>query len=121
MGRFSGIILCTDIDGTLTYEAGKISEENKKAIEFFIFDGGLFTIASGRFPEFILALDVKTSAPILSFNGSLIFDAKTGKAIKEGFIPKESFEIIKNIQESYLKIKIDLLKLLIQTKRLRID
>ena len=101
MGKFSGVLLCTDIDGTLTYEAGKISEENQKAIEYFISEGGLFTIASGRFPEFITALGVKTSAPILAFNGSLIFDSRTGNTIKESFIPKESFEYIKNIYKKF--------------------
>ncbi len=101
MGKFSGILLCSDVDGTLTYESGKISQKNKEAIEYFISEDGLFTIASGRFPKFIMALGVKTSAPILSFNGSLIFDAETGKAIKEGFLPNCAFSAIKFISEKF--------------------
>lgn len=28
MGKFTGYLICTDCDGTLTYEPGKVSEEN---------------------------------------------------------------------------------------------
>ncbi len=101
MGKFSGILLCSDVDGTLTYESGKISQKNKEAIEYFISEGGAFTIASGRYPKFIMDLGVKTSAPILSFNGSLIFDAETGKAIKEGFLPATAFSVIKFISQKF--------------------
>ena len=35
MGKFDGILICSDVDSTLTYEAGKVSDENAKAIKYF--------------------------------------------------------------------------------------
>ena len=35
MGKFDGILICTDLDGTLYKNDKKISEETKEAIEYF--------------------------------------------------------------------------------------
>ena len=43
MNKFEGIIICTDLDGTLLKNDKSISKENKKAIEYFQSEGGLFT------------------------------------------------------------------------------
>lgn len=51
MGKFTGYLICTDCDGTLTYEPGKVSEENAQAIRYFQQEGGVFTLATGRFPD----------------------------------------------------------------------
>ena len=40
MGIFDGILICTDLDGTLYRNDKSISEENKEAIEFFKREGG---------------------------------------------------------------------------------
>lgn len=48
-GKFFGYLICTDCDGTLTYDIGKVSEKNVRAIKYFQSEGGLFTLATGRF------------------------------------------------------------------------
>ena len=50
MGKFSSVLLATDLDGTLVLN-GEISKENVDAIRTFQNDGGLFTVATGRYPE----------------------------------------------------------------------
>ena len=50
-GKFFGYLICTDCDGTLTYDIGKVSEKNVRAIKYFQSEGGLFTLATGRFPN----------------------------------------------------------------------
>ena len=42
MGKFDGILLCTDLDDTLLTDDKRVSEENKRAIEYFQSEGGLF-------------------------------------------------------------------------------
>ena len=53
MKRYEGILLCSDLDGTL-YTSGtkQISPENLEAVKYFIANGGQFTFASGRPPEY---------------------------------------------------------------------
>ena len=40
MKIFDGYLLVSDMDGTLLNSKGKLSEENKKAIEYFVDNGG---------------------------------------------------------------------------------
>ena len=52
MGKFDGILLCSDFDGTFASNGVPI-EANMKAIKYFRENGGLFTLASGRNYEFL--------------------------------------------------------------------
>ncbi|MBR6708186.1 MAG: HAD hydrolase family protein [Clostridia bacterium] len=78
MGKYSGILLCSDFDGTFAYR-GKIIPENTAAVRAFTAEGGRFTIASGRSPyEFdSFGDEVPVNAPLISLNGSVIFDRPT--------------------------------------------
>ena len=97
MGKFNGILLCTDLDGTLLCDNKHISKENKDAIEYFKSEGGLFTFITGRPP--MIAKDiyemVKPNAPIGSFNGGGIYDFESAKFLWSTELPKEAFELVK--------------------------
>ena len=53
MGKFDGILLMSDLDGTLCC-GGTVSKENCDAIRYFQAEGGLFSVASGRNPDWLL-------------------------------------------------------------------
>ena len=53
MNKFKGYLILSDIDGTLTNDRGQISAENAAAIRYFQEEGGLITVASGRYPWYI--------------------------------------------------------------------
>lgn len=53
MGRFDGYLLMSDFDGTLAWK-GTISRENCESIRYFQSEGGLFSVASGRFRKWLL-------------------------------------------------------------------
>lgn len=78
MGKFDGILLCTDLDDTLLTTDKKISDENRKAIEYFKSEGGLFTFATGRVPvgAKLMLKYVEPNAPMVCFNGAGIYDFK---------------------------------------------
>lgn len=46
--KFDGVIICTDLDGTLFNSSGTVSERNCEAVRYFQENGGLFTVATGR-------------------------------------------------------------------------
>ena len=78
--RFDGWLICSDIDGTLTDNKGSLSSENAEAIRHFQQLGGLFTVATGRYPEYI-----KKYAPLFSpntfvvgLNGAVVSELETG-------------------------------------------
>ncbi len=52
MGKYTGILLMSDFDGTL-YADGSVSRENCEAIRHFQAEGGLFSLCSGRPPKWL--------------------------------------------------------------------
>ncbi len=85
MKIFDGILLLSDLDGTLLYDT-KLPPENAEAIRYFQENGGLFSVATGRAADFIKKYPFTPNAPIITINGTVIYDCKTGKVIKEYFM-----------------------------------
>lgn len=83
MGKFDGILLCTDLDGTLFSQDGSLSEENRRAIEYFKSEGGAFTFITGRPPLTAgRAIELaKPNVPIGCFNGGGIYDHIRGEYV----------------------------------------
>ncbi|MBU5315698.1 Cof-type HAD-IIB family hydrolase [Clostridium bornimense] len=83
MKIFEGIMLISDMDGTLLNKDGSISEKNIEAIKEFISLGGKFTVATGRMKKgvekFLDRLPI--NAPAIIFNGSSIYDFSKHKEI----------------------------------------
>ena len=104
MGKFDGFLICSDVDSTLTYEAGKVSDENAKAIKYFQEEGGLFTLATGRAPSFMehFSDKLKINAPIVSFNGTLLYDTEKDEIIKAWPMDKAIvYKVFKYVQKEY--------------------
>ncbi|MBQ9080655.1 MAG: HAD-IIB family hydrolase [Clostridia bacterium] len=82
MGKFDGILICSDFDGTFAHKA-KISEQNLNAVKYFQSEGGMFVPASGRpwhfFEQF--APDFVPSRYIIGLNGAEIYDTEAGCAV----------------------------------------
>ena len=78
MGIFSDVLLTVDYDRTLTAPDSTIPERNLKAIQFFMDNGGAFTVNTGRsVPMTKVFRDrVPVNAPLLLYNGSAAFDLK---------------------------------------------
>lgn len=84
MGKFTGKLIISDLDGTLIPRGGKISAENRAAIRHFVEEGGLFAIATGRTPEaaagYVEGLPI--NAPGVFFNGAMLYDWQGQKVLK---------------------------------------
>ncbi|MDD6795873.1 MAG: Cof-type HAD-IIB family hydrolase [Clostridiaceae bacterium] len=107
---FDGYILATDMDGTLINSNRKISEANLKAIEYFVNNGGKFTVASGRMVssvrEFIEAL--KINCPTILHNGAKVYDYDKESVIKEHFIEEDRKDAIRRIYNDKPNIGIEI-------------
>jgi len=79
MGKFSGILLASDYDGTLAASDGTIPERVRRAIRSFIAEGGRFTVSTGRTHPGFHAYDPGLmNAPVLLANGGMICDYAAG-------------------------------------------
>lgn len=99
MGKFTGLLLASDYDNTLTYteEALRlcrpmppVSDANQAAIRYFMAEGGIFSVATGRAkPAFEAVADgVPMNGPTILFNGAAIYDFSAGKYLCEAFLPE---------------------------------
>lgn len=76
MGIYSDVLLTVDFDRTLTAPDSTIPARNIEAIEYFMENGGAFTVNTGRsVPMYSSKLDlVPVNAPLLLYNGSAAYD-----------------------------------------------
>ena len=83
MGKFDGYLICSDIDGTFT--GGDRTEENIKAVRYFNENGGYFTFATGRLAGHLRekGLHALVNCPACLCNGSVIYDYKTDRILRE--------------------------------------
>ena len=96
-------LLVSDIDGTLNTKSFKLPENNKKAIQEYVENGGNFTLCSGRNLQSLsihynkLGIDT----PAIYLNGAGIYDFSEKKIIYENPITPEGETIILNMLSKY--------------------
>ena len=92
MGKFDGIIIVSDIDGTFLGKGSRMVPENIEAIEYFKKEGGAFTIATGReimnIPSVVPNVGELCNIPVIACNGACIWNAATGEIVHEEFLPE---------------------------------
>lgn len=103
MGKFDGILICTDLDGTLLKRDKTISEENIRAIEYFKSEGGFFTFVTGRMPFFVsYVLDtIKPNAPFGCINGGGLYDHIKEEYVWTDVMPRKVLELVRLIDENF--------------------
>ena len=90
MGIFDGYLLCTDCDGTLTDSESRLSAENMEAIRYFQKEGGLFTLATGRYPKYVNRFEGQ-------FYSNTYLVMGNGSTLLAPVIPEEDREKVKGI------------------------
>lgn len=90
MGKYSGKILLSDLDGTLLDSESKASEKNKKAIDIFVEEGGRFGIATGRSLTNAAAFleGVRINGYCILANGGQLYDYDKKICLEEYGVPK---------------------------------
>ena len=110
MGRFDGILLCSDYDGTLAGPDGKVSPENAQAIRYFTENGGLFTLATGRSPDFVrqMCAVLPLNAPVMCLNGGAIVDPESFRVLEICPLPQSATAILPQLAHPEATYQVDL-------------
>lgn len=97
MNKFQGILICTDLDGTLLKNDKTISQENLDAIEYFKSEGGYFTFVTGRMPFFVNQIVdiIRPNAPIGCINGGGVYDFSSSSYLWTQGLPHSVLELVK--------------------------
>lgn len=110
MKKFDGILICTDLDGTLLKNDCTISRENIEAIEYFKENGGRFTFVTGRMPYYAFEMykTVNPNAPIGCINGGGVYDFAAEKYLWTQPMPSSVVELIKAVDNAYENVGIQI-------------
>ena len=108
MKTFDGILLCTDLDGTLFRSDKSVSSENLNAIRRFQERGGRFTFITGRAPSAARGVwkTVRPNAAIGCFNGGGIYDYETDGFLHLTELPEEYLSLVSLVDREMPEIAI---------------
>lgn len=103
MKIFEGKLIITDLDGTYLFDDHHISAENRAAVEYFMENGGLFTVATGRskagmehfFPSLVI------NAPAILYNGSVIYDFDRKADVLDTCVGEQGFRLCKALEAHF--------------------
>ncbi len=110
MGKFSGILLCTDLDETLLDTDKSISKENLEAIEYFKNNGGSFTFITGRGVHGVgkSIAKAKPNVPVGCLNGGSIYDWENDKTLFRLDIDKSVTKLILELEEKFKTLGVEI-------------
>lgn len=109
MAIFSDILLTVDYDRTLTAPDSSIPERNLEAIRYFIENGGVFTVNTGRsVPMTRVFRDrVPVNAPLLLYNGSGAYDLEKNALTFCHAIPLDMAETVRTCMERFPDLTVE--------------
>ncbi len=97
------ILLITDMDGTLLPVNKIINPVDKMAVDEFIKHDNMFSIATGRSlssaSQYFDKIDI--NAPVILFNGGLVYDLQKDKSVMQKHLPNSAFDIIDDVFQKY--------------------
>jgi len=107
---FDGYILVSDMDGTLLNSEKTISKKNLEAIDYFVKEGGKFTVATGRMVQSVeLYIDkLEIGLPTILHNGAKIYDYKNNKVISQYPIEEDRKESLKRLKKDKPNLGIEI-------------
>lgn len=113
MGKFSGCYIASDLDGTLLDSRQQVSDGNRKAIEYFIENGGNFSIATGRSRMAARTLFgvIPMNAPAVLSNGAVIFDIAREKTMFADVLSPEARDMATRVLERFPKVGLEIITL----------
>jgi Cof subfamily protein (haloacid dehalogenase superfamily) len=108
-GVFAGCLLVTDMDGTLLSSEKTIGAANIEALQYFVKEGGLFTLATGRITQsagrFVEQLPI--NVPAILYNGAVIYDYAQQTVIWERTLAPTVAKLVDRIMKQYPELGVE--------------
>ena len=110
MGIYSDVLLTVDYDRTLTAPDSTIPARNLEAIRYFMDNGGVFTVNTGRSVPMSKSMwdKVPVNAPLLLYNGSAAFDPATGELSAIVPIEMDMWQTVKELLEMFPHLTVEI-------------
>lgn len=109
MGIFDGCLLASDIDGTLL-ASGYLPQRNIDAVEYFVSQGGAFSLATGRSIGAVSSVTdkIKGLSPSVVCNGAVIYDYNAKKILHSVGLCDKDRLVVREIKTHFPSVGIEL-------------
>lgn len=109
MGKFDGILLASDMDGTLLDDNRTIGGATIEALNYFTQNGGSFALATGRTRPATDAYRplLPCNAPGVYLNGAIICDERTQKIVHMEGLDDRAKELARQVMQKFPFIGIE--------------
>lgn len=118
MGKFSGVLIASDFDNTIAdtqlsllngTPPPPVSEENCAAIRYFISEGGVFSVATGRaLPSFeTVRRGIPCNGPTILFNGAAIYDYTAHTYLCTAFLPPHAADCAQQVLDRFPPLAVE--------------
>ncbi len=107
---FDGIVLLSDIDGTLATYERVILPENIKAIQYFIDNGGRFGVATGRTARSAQRMirQLPVNCPCLVVNGGGIYDPVSDSMLFSCYLDHSAEKLFEPIMKAVPDVGVEI-------------
>ncbi len=106
---FENLVLVCDMDGTLLDSKRQLSDENRAALEYFVNNGGRFTVATGRMQsgiaKFVDYLPI--NVPAILNNGAVIYDTVRDEVLWECCLDEGLEDVIQGLVKHFPDIGVE--------------
>ncbi len=111
--KFKGILLLTDMDGTLLADDVSMGQDNYDALTDFIQNGGSLAYASGRPADSLLSYCAILPAthPMIAYNGAVFADQKTCEALVSMPLEIASLTPLFAVADRHPKVSLEFLRM----------
>lgn len=101
--KYNGIVILSDLDGTLLDDNRNLSKENLIAVDQFVSQGGRFGVATGRMERTTINKfpDLHINIPSIFFNGALVYDINTHEELSCVHMPQGLEPLMKDLVKRY--------------------
>ena len=110
MGKFSDLILVSDFDQTMTNYESQIPQSNLDAVQYFMEEGGIFTLATGRSLPMsrYRFLDVPVNAPLIVCNGAACYDPVTEELLFCHPLPDDCMALMRHYEKTFPHLRLEI-------------
>lgn len=109
MGKFDGILIASDMDGTLLNDERTIGAATIEALEYFTKNGGNFSLATGRTRPGTTAYRkiLPCNGPGVYLNGAIICDERTEKIVYMEGLDDRAKELARQVMQRFPYVGIE--------------
>lgn len=108
MAIFDDVLLAVDYDRTLTGPDSVVPQRNREAIDYFINNGGSFTVNTGRGTNTLRRhlSDLQNNVPLLLYNGSMWYE--NGKLTNCKVIDLPLWDTVNAVAEAFPEMNVEI-------------